>query len=103
MGFITGVVVGAALSSGGGQHATEQSLVVLSDKNSTITCPAYKTQQICDTQDRVWDSPKGWPRRWIDVTLSPQEHIEKNGYKKILKIGEMFVGHTRYLIMEVSK
>jgi hypothetical protein len=88
-GFITGMVVGSAMSSGNTTTEAGGSSVVVSDKNDIISCckANYKQECIADRSD-----------------ISPAVYAGLQGYKTLHKVGVL--ARTRgcdMIIMEVSK
>lgn len=93
-GFITGMVVGSALTSSGGSKVNAPSTVLVAD-HDVIICQKTRQAQLCGG---VYNPKTG---RLIDVT--PALFAGMHGYKTLHKVGAVITQHYDYIIMEVSK
>lgn len=93
MGFVTGMLVGAALSSGSPSPVSHNELVA-SDKHDVIVCKRYSYKE------NLCEGP-------FDKNTGDRYTIEGYaafyGYKVVHKIGFLPNGSAGFIVMEVSK
>lgn len=99
-GFLTGVVVGSAMSSGGNKESSKGSATVFSDNHDVIFCFAdFTTQYECHVET-FFDRTRNLNRN----SISPAEFAARAGYKILHKVGiTVITGTQAAIIMEVSK
>lgn len=98
-GFITGAVVGSALS---GDSTTvkkySQDTAFLGDSKDTYIVCTHKSASLCEEGTRV-NNGSGW--EWVCYT--PEKYAKAHGYTKVLQKGLFFRGDSIYHIMRVEK
>lgn len=98
-GFLTGVAVGSAFSSGGSSAQPLTPVVVFSDKHDVIACQnIYEDgKPRCLNGGRYYTNAKWTPYP------THEEYAAQLGYKWIHRKGVIVQGSTTYTIIEVSK
>ncbi len=100
-GFLTGVIVGSALSGDAANHQA-QSVTIFSEKSDVISCVLYEGEQntmLCKqaVSQRTFDRQLGC------YCLTVDEYVKRAGYVNVLKVGLQFYDNQRFLLLEVSK
>lgn len=96
MGFLTGVIVGAAVASSSGSAPPAGASLVTSEQHDVIMCETSSRQPgLCIDVASPIDG--GWR------TVTPNVYAGWAGYKKIYKKAVMFANDSVYIVMEVSK
>lgn len=102
-GFVTGVIVGSAMS-GGGSTNIETPLHVASDKHDVISCVQVTYKHMCRVPSylKPVDS-KGVEKVWSDE-VTPEQYAGNNGYRVIHRVSVgVLPGRDSHIFMEVSR
>lgn len=111
-GFLTGMMVGSALTNGGSKPPSSQSLLVASDVNDVVVCTpqssrfpnsCYHSDILRKIETECIEKVKTdySPCRSLEVT--PQMYIESMGYKHILKRAVVIENGSIFHVFEVKK
>jgi hypothetical protein len=127
-GFLTGVVVGSALSSGGGggsgKSPSQSGTFVFSDKHDVVVCQAAvdparcyhptlhkRATHICAEKllgtkykfGEINIHHESWKTCDARVQITPLIFIQSLGYRTIHRTGTLIQDSTVYMVFEVSK
>jgi hypothetical protein len=96
-GFVTGVIVGSAMSDKG-KKPPGDSMVVASDTHDVLVCVRKRDSPGLCNDVCFWDEAKR-----INRCLTPAEYAGRAGYKTLHRVGAAFHDGTSYITMEVSR
>lgn len=92
-GFLTGVIVGNALSGDSTPQSSSTQLLA-SDNNDIIVCRKMRGMNRCHVGSKV----KGI----YTVSMTPSSYIKHNGYTTLIKQAAIIQGDQQYIVMEVK-
>ena len=101
-GFVTGMLVGSALTSSSSGSASPSTSMISSDTHDVISCKQHHESVLCHIASTPGNTKfyNDQHRCWC---VSPEQYVKIQGYTTLHKVATQFVDGNRYLMLEVSK